>query len=184
MDLEGRDWNHFNTMDFSHDENMLHIIEAEALLYDNVDSNTKKWLFGSEDSSYNSIIWSCCSWFETWSSTKSLENYLLKGITSLESTSSSIFVMIMIRDYLFLNFSGICDYNFFSFCSLCAFSLSTSFPHLSLCSNAHFLHHHVESIVLCCLSISTSSISCALLNTTFSSILGEIMASVIGEEYY
>lgn len=50
MVLDLRDWNHFNAVDFSWNRIVWKIIEAEAPVYDYVD----KWLFGSDDPSYNS----------------------------------------------------------------------------------------------------------------------------------
>lgn len=63
IDLDRIDWIHFDTMDFSYSGNVRHIIEAEARLYDNVDSNVNKWSFGSKDPLYNSINGRCLNYF-------------------------------------------------------------------------------------------------------------------------
>lgn len=63
MDLDERDWHHFNVVDFSNNGNSLNIIDSEAPLYDNVDSNADKWSFGSNNLSYNSIAESCLNYF-------------------------------------------------------------------------------------------------------------------------
>lgn len=80
MDLDGRDWNHFSVIDFSNNGDVRHIIKAKAPLYENADSNIDKWSFELDDLSYSYIVESCHKYFGTWSSTKRLENDMLKGI--------------------------------------------------------------------------------------------------------
>ena len=42
-------------MDFNESWNAQHFIKVEVPLYDSANSNTEKWLFKSDDSSYISI---------------------------------------------------------------------------------------------------------------------------------
>ena len=55
MDLDNKDWNHLNKVDFNDIGNVRHIIKAKALLYDCSNSNIDKWSFRPDDLSYNSI---------------------------------------------------------------------------------------------------------------------------------
>ena len=55
MDLDNKDWNHLNKVDFNDIGNVRHIIKAKAPLYDCSNSNIDKWSFRPDDLSYNSI---------------------------------------------------------------------------------------------------------------------------------
>ena len=147
-----------------------------------------------EDPSYSSIVGSCHNYFWTWNSTKHLENIMLKGITSSETTSSSIYVMIVIEDSPLLDFGGICDFDLFNLFSKFLFfaSESPSPSNVFKCSfyaSSFFVRKYAinfwcfSSIVFSCLSISMSLVSCALVIATFSSNLGKAMVFIIGEEW-
>lgn len=118
----------------------------------------------------------------------------MKGITSLASTSSSTSEMIVIGDSLFIYFNGICGFDLLNSLSICFFFISKS----PLSSTAFKCSFYVSSFFvrrfaisfwyysrtdLCCLSISTRSSNYSLMNPTLSSILGEVVAFVTGEEY-
>lgn len=120
---------------------------------------------------------------------------MLKEITSLESTSSSISVAIVIRDSSFFGFGRIGDFDllnlfllrFFIACK--SLSSSIAFECLFYASSFFVCRSKISffccysNITFYCLSIFTSSLSWAFVNVAFSSILGEVMASVTGEEY-
>lgn len=95
----------------------------------------------SDDLSYNFIAKICLNYFGIRSFTKRFETDMLKGISSSESTSSSIFVTTMIEDLSFQTSVEfpilICSTHF-----LHTFSLPVGLLRLLLPSNVHFVHHH------------------------------------------
>ena len=125
----------FNRVDFNNSGNAWHIIKAKASLYDNVDSNTNKWSYISDDMSYNQLL----EVISTALGLGALPSILKMSCwKSSESTPSSIFVVILILFFwISMEFATLICLTYFCF----IFPLPSNLLHLILLSSACFVHH-------------------------------------------